>query len=108
MQHVDGYIQAKSELLATAAKVNPLGYRVGYHNHDFEFHTQVEDRIALDYLMAPVGNRFLYPEIDTYWVKYAGQDPLEYIRKYSGRIPIMHLKDMTADGRRFYAEVGRD
>ncbi|MFC5402207.1 sugar phosphate isomerase/epimerase family protein [Cohnella soli] len=106
MQHVDGYIQAKRELLATAAKVNPFGYRVGYHNHDFEFQTMVEGQIALDYLMKPVGNQFLYPEIDTYWVKYAGQDPLEYIRKFPGRIPVLHLKDMKADGSRFYAEVG--
>ncbi|MCD9022853.1 sugar phosphate isomerase/epimerase family protein [Cohnella silvisoli] len=106
MQHVDGYIQAKKELLATAAKVNPFGYRVGYHNHDFEFHTMVEDKIALDYLMTPVGNQFLYPEVDTYWVKYAGRDPLEYIQKFPGRIPILHLKDMTADGRKFYAEIG--
>ncbi|KIL40904.1 xylose isomerase [Gordoniibacillus kamchatkensis] len=106
MQHVEGYKQAKRELLATASKVTPFGYRVGYHNHDFEFKTVVDGKLALDYLMTPVGNQFLYPEVDTYWVKMAGHDPLDYIRKFPGRIPILHLKDMTADGRKFYAEVG--
>ncbi|MNC47905.1 Xylose isomerase-like TIM barrel [compost metagenome] len=32
--------------------------------------------------------------MDTCWVYYAGYDPAEYIHKYAGRLPIIHLKDM--------------
>jgi len=32
-------------------------------------------------------------EIDVYWVKQAGKDPIEYIRKYAGRVPLIHVKD---------------
>ena len=92
LQHANGYKQVKKELLAVAAKVNPLGFRVGYHHHDYEFYTQVDGMTALDYLFSPAGNQFLYPEIDTYWVKYAGHDPLTYISKFPGRIPYLHLK----------------
>lgn len=106
MQTEQGYIEAKSTLLNVAKKLNPLGFRVGYHNHDFEFHTKVDGEYALDYLLAPAGNTFVYPEIDTYWVKKFGKDPLAFMKKYVGRTPILHLKDMTADGKEFFAEVG--
>ncbi|MBR6766605.1 MAG: sugar phosphate isomerase/epimerase, partial [Clostridia bacterium] len=35
----------------------------------------------------------LKTQIDTCWVKYSGLDPAEYVRKYTGRAPIVHLKD---------------
>lgn len=106
MQHEQGYRQAKRELLEVARKVSPFGYRVGYHNHDFEFQTKVDGKYALEYILEPVGNQFIYPEVDTYWVRKGGEDPLSFIQKYPGRIPILHLKDMTSDGREYYAEVG--
>lgn len=105
-QNIEGYKQVKRELLEVARKVSPLGYRVGYHNHDFEFKTMADDMFALDYLLKPEGNMFIYPEVDTYWVKAAGQDPLTYIKKYPGRIPILHLKDMTNDKEQAFAEIG--
>ncbi|WP_096437242.1 sugar phosphate isomerase/epimerase family protein [Alteribacter populi] len=106
MQNIEGYKQAKSELLETAQKLAPLGFRVGYHNHDFEFKTMVDGKNALEYVLEPTGNQFIYPEIDTYWIKKAEHDPLKFIKKYTGRTPYLHLKDMTTDGREFFAEIG--
>lgn len=106
MQHVDGYKQAKKELLAVARKLAPLHFRIGYHNHDFEFETKINGQYALEYILEPEEDQSIYPEIDTYWVKKAGEDPLEFIKKYPHRIPILHLKDMTSDGREFFAEIG--
>ncbi|CAM3280231.1 hypothetical protein SB6411_00161 [Klebsiella spallanzanii] len=61
--------------------------------------------------MAPENNRCLYPEIDTYWVKYAGFDPLNCIEKYPYRIPVLHLKDIYDNPALGYpeslAEIGR-
>ena len=45
-------------------------------------------------------------EPDVYWIKVGGEDGAAYIRKYSGRCPLIHLKDMTADESRTFAEVG--
>jgi sugar phosphate isomerase/epimerase len=44
--------------------------------------------------------------LDTYWVKHGGEDPVAYIKKLSGRCPILHLKDMADDAERSFAEVG--
>lgn len=105
-QSVEGYKRAKRELLDVARKVSPIGYRVGYHNHDFEFQAEIDGDYALSYLLKPEGNQFIIPEIDTYWVKMAGQDPLEYIKQFPNRIPILHFKDMTNDEKKYFAEVG--
>jgi sugar phosphate isomerase/epimerase len=106
MQNVEGYKKAKHDLLEVNKKLSPQGYRVGYHNHDFEFKTEIAGCVALDYIFEPVEDRFIYLEIDIYWVKKAGRDPLEYISKFPHRIPILHLKDMTNDEREYFAEIG--
>lgn len=64
-----------------------------YHNHDFEFARMEDGRYALDYLYDTVSADKLQTEIDTCWVKVSGVNPAEYIKKYAGRCPLVHLKD---------------
>lgn len=80
--------------------------RFGYHNHAFEFLT-FDNTFALDYLYEHTQKEYVKAELDLYWIAYAHQDPSEYIRRYAGRCPVVHLKDMTADDERFFAEVGQ-
>ena len=82
---VDSIIQ-----IGKAAKA--LGITLLYHNHDFEFR-KVGDAYGLDILYDSVPAEFLSTQIDTCWVKVAKLDPAEYVRKYKGRAPIVHLKD---------------
>jgi sugar phosphate isomerase/epimerase len=103
LQTPEGYASVKKDLLRVASKVLGTGYRPGYHNHDFEFHTSIDGKFALEYLLE---DPLIYAEIDTYWVRKAGLDPLSFIQKYAFRMPILHLKDMTADGRQYFAEIG--
>ena len=70
------------------------GITLLYHNHDFEFES-FEGKFLLDWLYESVPSELLQTEVDTCWVKYAGYDPAEYILKYSGRSPVVHLKDFT-------------
>lgn len=68
------------------------GIQLLYHNHDFEFE-RYEDKFLLDWLYDSIDEDILKTEIDVCWVRYAGYDPADYIRKYTGRSPIVHLKD---------------
>ncbi len=70
------------------------GIQLLYHNHDFEFET-VDGKYKLDWLYESLPADVLQTEIDTCWVRYAGVDPCAYLRKYSGRAPVVHLKDFT-------------
>ena len=47
----------------------------------------------------PVTADRLQTEIDTCWVGVAGEDPASYVLKYSGRAPVVHLKDYYMQGK---------
>ncbi len=72
------------------------GITLLYHNHDFEFCT-VSGVYGLDFLYQAIPADILQTEIDTCWVKYAGEDPAAYIRKYAGRAPLVHIKDFVGN-----------
>lgn len=75
-----------------AEKAHEAGLTLNYHNHDFEF-KKYKGKYILDTLYERVGSDKLLAQIDTCWVKFAGIDPCEYMRKYAGRMPLLHVKD---------------
>lgn len=84
------------------------GITLLYHNHDFEFNTLPDGRFELDRLYDDVPADLLQTEIDTCWVRFAGHNPADYVRKYAGRCPVVHLKDYVKDGEpaRMYDLIG--
>jgi len=73
------------------------GLTMLYHNHDFEFF-KLGDQYALDLLYENVPA--LGTELDTCWINVGGEDPVEYIEKYAGRAPVVHLKDFVMPGKK--------
>ncbi|MHC4714884.1 MAG: sugar phosphate isomerase/epimerase family protein [Planctomycetota bacterium] len=96
---------AAIENVARAAKVAAeKGFTFTYHNHAQEMAT-VDGGVAIDVLAARTDPDTVQFELDTYWVKKGGYDPVAYIRKYAGRLPQLHLKDMDpSDGS--FTELG--
>ncbi len=73
------------------AMAKEQGLTFGFHNHNAEFR-EVEGQIIFDYLLANTTSDVVY-EMDVYWVKAGGQDPVAYLNKYAGRFPVLHIKD---------------
>ena len=71
-----------------------------YHNHDFEFTTKLDGKPVFEVLFDSISPEHLKVEMDIGWVQYAGIEPVSYIHKYAGRLPLLHLKD--------YLKVSRD
>jgi sugar phosphate isomerase/epimerase len=71
-----------------------LGLQMLYHNHDFEF-MKLDGKYALDILYDTISPDLLKTELDCCWVNVAGEIPAEYVKKYAGRCPVVHLKDFT-------------
>lgn len=69
------------------------GMTLLYHNHDFEFAKTPDGTYVLDQLYAEVPADVLGAEPDTCWIKVGGPDPSEWLKKYSGRCPLVHVKD---------------
>ncbi|NOU63898.1 TIM barrel protein [Paenibacillus sp. LMG 31461] len=105
-KNADGFREMKRLLNEYAAYLKSRGLRLSYHNHAFEFETEVDGQSALRYLLDPVEDHALLAEIDVYWVKKGGYDPYPFIEPYAGRMPIIHLKDMTDDEEQTFAEIG--
>lgn len=78
------------------AVANRLGLTLLYHNHDFEF-MKLNGKYALDVLYEEVSADLLKTELDTCWVNVGGEDPAKYVIKYSGRTPVLHLKDFEGE-----------
>ncbi len=100
------------EISRGAALIGEAASRAGltllYHNHDFEFE-KLGSAYALDVLYEKVPASLLQTELDTCWVKVAGEDPAAYIRKYSGRAPVVHLKDFAGSKQEnMYELIGLD
>jgi sugar phosphate isomerase/epimerase len=102
------------EVIAGIRKIGQIARSLGitllYHNHDFEF-IKINGEYALDILYREIPADLLQTEIDTCWVRVAGEDPAAYLGKYAGRAPVVHLKDyyMPVRGKdRLYDLMGME
>jgi len=103
-QGAAGYRETAEKFNAIGETLRSHGLTLLYHNHAFEFEKQ-DGEYGLDILFGNTDPMLVKAEIDTYWVLVGGEDPVAYVTKYSGRVPLMHIKDRDPkDG--FFAEVG--
>ena len=100
---MDGYRKLGSELKEASVKLKEAGLTLGYHNHAFEFEKSEDGVFGFDAIFDSAGPEVAV-EMDTFWVVKGGQNPAAYLEKYAGRVPIIHLKDMDAEGH--FAPVG--
>lgn len=90
----DGFFEVLENIKKIGKVCKEKGVVLLYHNHDFEF-VKIGDVYGLDYMYSEIPADLLQTELDCCWVKVSGEDPSEYIRKYSGRAPVVHLKDFS-------------
>jgi len=83
------------------------GKTLCYHNHGHELYRR-GDKTVLDYIYQETARENLQGELDTFWIQAGGANPLEWIRKMEGRLPLLHLKDYAINlkGERYFAEIG--
>jgi sugar phosphate isomerase/epimerase len=123
-QNRDGFAKAAATFNAVGAKAKSMNIKLGFHNHNFEFQplpgatdgaaTDSGD-IGLKLLLDQTDPALVSWEEDCYWVAQGGLNPLTLLQKYSARIPMLHLKDRTADATttygpgknsQFFTEIG--
>jgi sugar phosphate isomerase/epimerase len=68
------------------------GLMLCYHPHGYEFQPY-QDGTLFDYMVKKFDSRFVQFEMDVFWVKQAGVDPLALLKKYPNRFVLMHVKD---------------
>lgn len=101
---ISGYKQMAELFNKAGEQAKKAGLQFAYHNHDFEF-PPVDGQIPYDLLLKETDPKLVAMEMDVYWTKHGGKDPLAYFRKYPGRFPLLHIKDMDAQGK--MVDVGK-
>ena len=87
-------MDALVEQIKTVKKeLDKRGVVFGYHNHAQEYKNG-EDLVK-QLLDKTEG---FYSEIDTYWVKMAGLDPVEKMKEYGDRLKCLHIKELKTVG----------
>jgi sugar phosphate isomerase/epimerase len=68
------------------------GISLVYHPHGYEFGPH-EGSTLFEYMMKKMNPAYANFEMDVFWIKHPGQDPVALLKKYPNRFLLMHLKD---------------
>ena len=92
-QTVSNYQHVAEQFNKAGEEAKKRGIRFGYHNHDYEFESE-NGKVLYDVLLDHTDPSLVHMELDLGWVIASGKDPLDYFKRYKGRFPLWHLKDM--------------
>lgn len=102
----DDYKKTAELLNKIGQTCKDAGFTFGYHNHNWEF-KQFEEGTGFDLLFENSDPKLVKIELDCFWAKYAGYEPVDIIKKYKDRCVSLHLKDMKIEGdRKMSTEIG--
>lgn len=90
---LDDYKKVAENANKAAAMAKTAGIQLSYHNHNFEFEPKEGGKCGYDVFREEFSPDMQF-EIDVFWVKAAGIDPVELIGKLHGRVTQLHLKDL--------------
>lgn len=92
---LDDYKKIAENANKAAAMAKIADIRLSYHNHNFEFQPKEGGTTGYDIFMKEFSSDMQF-EIDVFWVKAAGLDPVQLITKLKGRVSQLHLKDLKS------------
>jgi len=83
------------------------GISFSHHNHHWEF-AHYAGKAWLERVMELSEGSALGFELDVHWIMAGGADPVDWISRAAGRVPLLHCKDfvVTEQGERRFAPVG--
>jgi sugar phosphate isomerase/epimerase len=114
--NLEAWLSGVKRLAAVGAKLREEGIRFAYHTHAPDFQKYKDDpRRKIDIMLESAPAKDLMAEFDVAWV-YVGSvnsgcaGPADYLRKYKGRTPVIHVKDlkpMKKGGKVQFTPVGQ-
>jgi sugar phosphate isomerase/epimerase len=100
---VDVFKKLAETLNKSGEKAKAAGLTLCYHNHAFEFEP-MQGTTGFELLMKETHKDLVSLEMDVFWVSVAGHDPVALLKKYAGRVALLHLKDKVSGAAVQYNE----
>lgn len=92
--NLDDYRQVAERSNRAAELAQQAGIQLAYHNHAFEFKPMNGGKTGYDVLIEEFSPQMKF-EVDIFWVRVGGVDPVALIRKLTDRVSQLHLKDLN-------------
>ncbi len=102
-KNADGRKRLADAMNAAGERCHKAGLQFAYHNHAFEFGGSPGERL-IDILEERLDPKLVKLEVDVFWVSTTGNDSVEFIRRNSKRVELVHLKDKRAGSPVMYTE----
>ena len=93
---LDVYRDLAAKLAKAGEACRKAGLGLAYHPHAFEYEA-IDGVRPIELLLKETPKEALGLELDTFWSSIAGVDPVKMVQTYSGRVPLVHLKDKATD-----------
>lgn len=104
--HDEGVSALTDDLTKYSTLFADYGLVFGYHNHDREFN-HFQGETYWDYIAKNTPENVCL-QLDVGWVNYAGQDPLDFVKRYPNRTLTTHYKVRTHKGSEQSVTLGQD
>lgn len=102
----EGYARVIETLNRAGKAAHEAGVVLAYHNHDFELKPLPDGARPYDLILERTDPTLVRMELDVFWLlQGGGARPVDYFKRWPGRFPLLHLKDMDAAGQ--MADVGQ-
>lgn len=112
-QTPDKQIINKDEIKPAVDELNKLGaickkegIKFCWHNHALEFENKTDEGMVYDIIMKNTDPDTVKSQLDIYWVYKGGGDAVKVLKKYPGRVDILHVKDMDNTAEKSFACPG--
>ena len=102
----DGWRKVGERLEGVTADMKARGLTFAYHNHEFEMGLLPDGSYPIEHVL---GDTVPF-EPDLAWMVVGKANPLDWLKRYAGRIPAVHVKDVAPAGtmldERGFADLG--
>jgi len=110
----DGFKHFAKTANVVASELYKEGCKLIYHPHALEFFSLGGGDHGMNILLNETDPSCFYFSLDTHWLASGGVNPVEWIYKVEGRMPMVHFKDYAIGGNaatiesvvKLFAEVG--
>lgn len=90
---MDDYKKMADAFNSIGENAKNAGLKLAYHNHGYGLQ-EVDGVVPFQVMMDATDPELVFLEMDVFWTTAGRANPVEYLKKYSGRYHMMHVKDM--------------
>jgi sugar phosphate isomerase/epimerase len=97
---IEGFRTAAADFNHWGQRAMDQGMRFAFHNHNYEFQPLLltagrinSSTTGFEILLQETAPALVSLEMDCYWIRQSGHDPLDMLQRLGKRVRMLHLKD---------------